>query len=81
MLPFILSKVGICLLILVAVMQIAAYFWIKKSLTWSINMLSLLLSSLIFFSIALITYWLVSHLQEVFQPTPQTSFSVHHKRG
>lgn len=30
MLPFILSKVGICLLILVAVMQIAAYFWIKK---------------------------------------------------
>jgi len=38
-------------------------------------MLSLLLSSfLIFFSIALITYWLVSHLQEVFQPTPQNQF-------
>ncbi|MGI5923425.1 MAG: type II secretion system F family protein [Lentisphaeria bacterium] len=30
MLPFIMSKLGIFLLILVALMQVAAYFWIKK---------------------------------------------------
>ncbi|MDD3952695.1 MAG: type II secretion system F family protein [Lentisphaeria bacterium] len=38
-------------------------------------MLSLLFSNfLLFCSLALMAYWLVSHLQEVFQPTPQNQF-------